>query len=158
MKLRGTKLEEKATCPVVFERPSGAIVFTLSAVLNTSDFDKIYPEPKPPKAIKKGIEFLNIKDPRYVAACEQRAIASTGWLVLETLKATPDLEWEKVKADDPNTWHLWKDELQEAGFSNGEIAYLVNKISEVNGLDEKRLDAARESFLSGQQLLEQVKE
>ncbi len=158
MKLRGTKLEERAVIPVVFERPSGSIVFTLSAVLNTSDFDKIYPEPKPPKAIKKGIEFLNVKDPRYVAACEQRAIASTAWLVMETLKATPELEWEKVKIDDPNTWHLWKDELIESGFSAGEISYLIGKISEVNGLDEKRLDAARESFLSGQQQPEQAKE
>lgn len=150
MKLKGQRVEEKALKVCVFERPSGNLVFKLSAVLNTSDFEKIYPIPRPPEIIVKGAKVLNPQDKRYVEAVAQRNASYTDWIILNTLAATEDLEWETVNMGDPNTWRNWRSELVSAGFSDGEIMYLVNTAVEVNGLDEARLEAARKSFLLGQ--------
>lgn len=149
MKLRGKTLDQKATKTIVFERPGEPVVFEAAAVLNTSDFDKICPPPTPPTIIKGDQRILNVEDARYKAALAERNVQYTSWLILQTLSATPELEWDKVKLDDPTTWHLWKDELTEAGLSDGEIAYILRTMMEVNALSEHRLDEARKSFLAG---------
>jgi hypothetical protein len=152
MKLRGRKLEERSAQELVFERPSGPIVFTLSAVMNTSDFDKIYPEPKPPMIIiKGGSKVANDRDKTYLASLSARNIGYMDWLVINTMAGTPELEWEQVKEGDPNTWNLWRKELSEAGMTDGEIAYIIKKTVEVNGLSEERLEEARKSFLQQRQ-------
>lgn len=150
MKLKGRR-PGKAEAFVVFERPTGNVVFKLSAVLNRSDFNKIYPPPVPPKRRMRGeAETFNTNDPRYIEALAVRNKAETCWLIMETLKDTEELEWEKVKADEPGTWHLWQEELAESGLSDGEINHLCNEIAAVNSLSEARLEKARQSFLLGQ--------
>lgn len=147
MKLKGRKLEERSVQHLVFERPSGQIVFTLSAVMNTSDFDKIYPEPRPPEIIVKGVKTLNTRNKDYLAALTHRNTAYMDWLVINSMAATEDLEWETLKEGDANTWHLWRKELTDAGFNDGEIMYIIKKAVEVNGLNEERLEEARRTFL-----------
>lgn len=152
MKLRGKKLEERASTLVVFERPSGPIVFELTAVLNTSDFDKIYPPPTPKVQIRTGgIKTYNTDDPVYKEALAERAKAYTAWLVMETLNVEANqLEWEKVDKGNPQTWKLWMDEMKESGLSDGEVIHLSRKVAEVNALNEDALEVARQSFLLGQ--------
>ncbi len=149
MKLRGQR-PGVATSPIVFERPTGPIVFLVSAVMNTSDFDKIYPEPTPPtRIIKGGIRVKNTDSPVYKDALALRNRAYTAWLVIQSLSSTEGLEWELVKMDDPNTWTSWQDDMKQGGLSDGECIYILKKVIEVNALDEVRLDEARNSFLLG---------
>jgi hypothetical protein len=74
------------------------------------------------------------------------------WMFLTSISATPDLEWETVKLNDPNTWENWRKELRDSGFSIPECNYLWSSFSEANSLDNSKIEEARERFLASQQI------
>ncbi|GAG59832.1 unnamed protein product, partial [marine sediment metagenome] len=56
-------------------------------------------------------------------------------------------DWEKVDVTDPSTWHLFRSEMREGGFSDVEIDRVMAGVISVNALSEAKIEAARERFL-----------
>jgi len=152
MKYKGEKLEGAAKEVIVIPRQSGDIVFTVKAILDYDELDKLDPKPEPKERILKGGERqLNVKDPKYIEALNKWATRKTYYMIIKSLEDTEDLEFETVKMSEPETWEKILEEFTEAGFTTGEISYITNKIMAVNGLDESKIQEATESFIAGQE-------
>lgn len=148
MKIAGRKIEGVNTETVIIPRGDGPdIVFICQAVLDDEPFVKLCPPPMPPKYTKPGnIVIENVKDPTYIAQTEEYARKKLAWTIIESLKATPDLEWEVVKPENSETWLKVWDELTESGFSAVEKTQILNGVLSANCLNEAKLEKAREAF------------
>lgn len=135
----------------VFPREGGPVVFKARAVLDYTAFNQLCPPPIPPFLKRPGQAAIkNISDPKYTLALQEYAEKKSSWMILESLKATPDLVWDTIKFDDSSTWKNWSKELEEAKFSQGEIQLILRAISRANSLDEAYLEEARKSFFLSQ--------
>jgi len=118
MKIHGIKIEGPANKTIVLPRSTGNLVFVLQAVLNVDDFDKTFPAPKPPVGVNAaGQKQIHTNDPKYKKAIDQWGTAKHHWMFLKSLSATPGLEWETIKSDDPETWTNYEEEFISAGLS-----------------------------------------
>lgn len=153
MRIAGKKIEGPNVELIAIPRGTGdPIVFRAQAIMDYSTFDKLVPEPKPPVKIMRGGKRVKDTDaPSFKQAQEEFATRRIAWMVIESLKATEGLEWEKIDYDDPTTWHLFEDELRESGFSHIEVQRIIQGVFAANCLDEEKLEAARESFLASLQ-------
>jgi hypothetical protein len=141
---------------VVFERGvNPAIVLELRAIQSYDEFDKLFPPPKPPRAVRRGETepFDDVTDAVYLAKLEERSKALSNYTFIKTIVGPAGIEWEKVKMNDPATWHLFSDELLELGLNAFEINALMKKIVAVSLIDEDSMQAARDAFLASKQLL-----
>lgn len=151
MKMNGMKLECPNEVFIVLPRRDGDIVFKAKAIMDFGEFDKLCPEPNPPvKVLRGGKKEINRLDKDYVRACNELNENRMAWIVLKSLEATENLEWETVNMLVPDTWKNYAQELKDSGFSIIEINKIVNLALEANALDESKLQAAREAFLAGQ--------
>lgn len=149
MKIANREFRKPYEIVQVIPREDGPVVFKARAVLDFSNFDKLCPLPSPPFIRRPGEPTAqNVEDPKY----KQKLIAwsqkRSAWLVLESLKATVDLIWEKVKADDSETWALWSKELEDGFFTQNEINLIYRAVARANSLDENHLEQARKDFLA----------
>lgn len=151
MKIAGKKIEGRNTEVIILPRPLGTdIVLRAEAVLSMERFTKLCPEPLPPMRIKPGgVKEAVTNDPAYQNELTFYQTKRLAFLILESLKATPDLEWETVKEDDPNTWVLWEKELTDSGISAIEVGRIRTGVFSANCLNEQLLETARETFLRG---------
>ena len=150
MKLNGKKLEGPAVETVILPREDGDLVFRCQAVLDFKEFDIIVKEPIPPMITKRG-ETVAVADPtdkEYKKATEQYIFQRFNWMILKSLEATPNLEWETVKANDPETWGKIEDELRAAGLAQAEVGRILLGATTANGLNEARIKEARARFFS----------
>lgn len=153
MLLKGQKLGKVRTDYAVFKRPDGDVVLHLNPIPDPSEFEKIYPQPEvPTKMGKGGAKIQRLDDPGYLEKLKSYSEAKWAWIILQTIKDTPELEFEVVKLEDPNTWTKYREELKESGFTEGELLYLTRRILETNSLDQSKLDEARDAFLAEQSL------
>jgi len=154
MKIAGRKIEGPNVETIIIPRGDGPpIVFIAEAVLDDEPFNKLCPLPKPPAITKPGnMVVYNIEDPAYKKQLQAYAEKKTAWLVIASLRATPNLEWEIVRYDDSETWLKVYEELKQAGFSVSEINRIVNGIMSANCLNEAKLAQARETFFRSQQV------
>jgi len=151
MKINGKKLDGPSIEVVVIPRQSGEIVFRAQAVLDYSDCDKLNPMPQAPKRLMRGGEVQeNVEDPKYIKAVDVWATRKFYWMFVKSLEATEGLEWETVKLDKPETWELYKKEMQDSGFSPGEIARVEMCVTDACGLNQTKIDEATKRFLAGQ--------
>ncbi len=150
MKINGEKVSGSDIIEVVvFPRQTGNIVFKARVVLNFDTFEMLCPEPEPPvNVFPTGEVKKQVLDPTYIEARDTWAERRTNWLILESIKATPNLEWETVVADDPKTWGNFQTELTESGFSGVEITRLIGCVISVCGLDQEKIDKATKDFLA----------
>jgi len=152
MRIKGKLIGAPKPRPCVIERENEQFVFTISAVLDYKEFDELCPTPKPPKALKPGGKVtVNTDSPRYLEALTKYSEKKTSWLLIQAISDTDGLEWERVDLQDPETWSLYMEELKGSGLTEGEIAYLINQVYEVNSLDESKMTEARERFISSQE-------
>lgn len=153
MKLQGKSISplKPVIIPIVrnSDDPADNLYFSASVVIDYADFEKLAPAPKPPQIIRPGgARSVNVEDPTYKKNIHEWNMLRTHWMILKSLAATPGLEWNKVKLDDPATWHLYEEEMREDGMSDSEIGRVINGILEANGLDDAKVDAARKAFLA----------
>lgn len=152
MKLHGIKIEGPASKTIVFPRSTGNIAFVLQAVLEADEFDKVLSIPKPPvRLLKGGQKQVFIDDPEYRKKMEKWGTAKHHWMFLKSISATPGLEWETIKVDDPETWTNYETELIAAGLTEPERLRIMQAYIEVQGLDDKKIEEATNSFLAGLQ-------
>lgn len=158
MKIKGKKLSNPNREIIAIPRAgSDDIIFIAEAILDYEEFDAMIPEPKPGvKVMKGGEKVLDFDSPNYKSELKNYGIKRYQWMVLKSLRATPDLEWETVNYGDPSTWHNYEKELKDAGFSNVEFNRILKGVSDANCLNEEKVEEARKRFLAGieQALLE----
>jgi hypothetical protein len=150
MKLKGIKIEGPQEHIIVLPRQRGEnLVFKFVAVLDFTDFENLCPVPKPRQVTKPGGQkSLLLDDPKYLEALGIWAERKTHYSFLRSISATDNLEWETVNMGDPETWQNYETELTEAGLTEPERVRLLNVYSEVQGLDQRKIDEATESFLA----------
>ena len=149
MKLKGQNVETPYIDYVVFPRQDEDIIFTIQAVLNYDEFDAICPRPKPPVIVsrKKG-KIQDVEAAPFLDALNEWVTRKANWTYLKSLQATEELEWDSIDMADPDTWENIEDELTEACFTAAERLRLIQSINVVNGLDETKIEEARERFLA----------
>lgn len=152
MKIHGIKIEGPASKTIVFPRSTGNIAFVLQAILNADEYDKLYPPPKPElRILPGGQKQIMQDDPDYRKKLDKWGTAKHHWMFLKSIAATPGLEWETIKSDDPETWTNYEAELIAAGLTEPERLRIMQAYIEVQGLDEKKIEEATNSFLAGLQ-------
>lgn len=157
MKMKGHSFDAPNRELCILPRSGGDVVFYADAVLDWDEFDRVYPVPKPPSVIKPGgITEVDYENPAYVAKLMKRNELRMAWLVLKSLENTPDLEWETIDMQKPNTWMNFQKELKDAFFSTAEIARIQTAVLEANSISESRIQEARENFARGQRALKAV--
>lgn len=154
MKLVGHDLKGPRVRLIVIPREPEPIVLKARAVLDWQPAEDMLPIPSPRASLRPGQDQGNptllTNEPAYLEALNKRGLQLQNWIVIESLKATEGLTWDRVKENDPETWGLYRVELKEAGFSPSEISYIILEVYRTNSLNESMLIEARESFLAGQ--------
>ena len=146
MKLAG-KTESRVAQVLVLPRHDGDLVFKAGPVKSYEDFTKMVPQPEPPQVLVAGGKTItNTDDPDYNSSMMKWAELQTHYMIIESLKQTPDLEWETVEADMPNTWGNYAEELRSFGLVETEIVRLINLVKAANGLDDDLITEARDRY------------
>lgn len=148
MKIKGKKILGANREIIAIPRGEGDdIVFIAEAVLDHKLFDKLCPVPKPQLKKIDGVDVPDFDDKNYKKNILRYSEKKTTWLILTALKATPELEWEQVNFNDPSTWALFRKELNDSGFSDLEVNRIINGALTAQGLNEAKIEAARDRFL-----------
>lgn len=151
MKYKGKKLDGPPVEVVVIPRQTEELVFKAQAVLNYDDFEKLAPVPTPPKVVRPGgIESYDTEDKKYNESMDDWASLKFHWMILKSLQATEELEWETVNMSDPSTWDKYESEMAEAGLSPAEIDRIKAAVIDACGLNQAKIDEATKRFLAGQ--------
>ena len=150
MKVGGVEVKGPAEEVLVLLRPTAEdIVFRAQAVMDTTEFDRLVPEPKAKSRLVGGEGWKeHLDDPNYIKAMVLYGELRFAFLVLASLEPSK-IEWDTVEMDTPSTWCNWSKELSDAGLSQTEINRVIGCVSAANALDEAKLEAARQSFLRG---------
>lgn len=149
MKLHGKKIDP-ATETLVLPRATGDLVFIATAVPSYENFEKLCPHPVPPTIKRPGeVDAQDTTDKAYVKAINLWAEYRTAWMIIESLKATPGLEWETITENTPASWPNFQKELESSGLSSNEVMRVINIVLDANGLNEKKIEAATKNFLAG---------
>jgi hypothetical protein len=149
MKLKGKKVEGLHKEVIVLPRNKEDIILWAQAVLDYEPFFKLCPMPEPKvRNYPDGRKVADVEDPNFKKALHEWAGHKTTFMILKSLEATPELEWETVNLSDFSTWNNWKSELRTAGIAPNEIEYIVEQVAKANALSEEHLEAAKQRFLS----------
>jgi hypothetical protein len=152
MKYKGKVVKGKNQEIIPIPRKDGDIIFIAEAIQDWTEFEKFLAPPKPPVIFKPGgIKIEKDKDKKYLEALDEFNEQRTNYLIVASLQATPELEWETVQIDNPSTWKNIRKELTAADFTDLEIGRIWQGVMKANSLDENMIDEARDRFLLGQQ-------
>lgn len=142
-------LDEDGT-PVI-ETENGDMVFVVKPVRDYEVFEAMCPPPKGQEKIgKNGQKFEDVESPEYKTAFTAWLETRTAWMILQSIRDTPDIEFEIVKMTEPATWLRLEDELEESGILPMERLRLIGAVLNVNGLNQDKIEKARASFLAKQ--------
>jgi len=152
MRINGKNLDGPVPLVVVIPRANGNVVFKAKAVQDYSDFDALCPKPEAPQIMRPGgATSVDVTDKDYLAAMGEYSTKKVDWIILESLSATDDLEWETVVKSEPDTWGNYEKELTVAGFLDSEQQKIVGIVVDINGLNESLIEEATKGFLASQQ-------
>ncbi len=157
MKINGKQLDSPGGDIIVFPRIDEDIILKVGCVLDYEPFNTMIPLPKAPQILLRGQTQYspNVEDPEYNKALDKYSALKTHWMVLKSLEANEDLEWETVDMTDPETWGNYIQELETGGFCDNHVAKIINTVAAVNGLNEDMMEAAKKRFLAMQLAQEQ---
>lgn len=148
MKIKGQRLSAPSVAVIPVIRNNEEYIFQVQPVLDYTDFETLCPHPKAPILKKPSGEVSDVTDPAYIKLMEKWAQKMTSWMMIKSLEATEGLEWETVKLNEPDTWVLWDKELMDSGLTARELNKLVLAIMDVCGLNEAKVEEARQRFLA----------
>lgn len=154
MKIKGKKLSGPYVVTVVLPREEGNIVFKAQAVLDFEEFEQLCPRPMAPEIVRPGnVRSRDTTDKIYQKKLTEWSENQVHWMVIQSLKATPELEWETLKDNDPSTWSNYQQEMKEAGISIAEQARIIDAVMTASGLNQDKIDEATKAFLAMEQKL-----
>lgn len=149
MKIVGVDLEAPREEILVLPRGKQDVVIKAVPVLSYDDFDNLCPVPMAPIVLLPGnIQQRNIEDPEFKKANDTWSRQRIDWMILKSLEPS-QISWDTIKMDDPTTWGNFFDEFKKAQFSEREINLVIELVFRACGLDQKKIEAATESFLAG---------
>jgi len=149
MKIGGQEVPKDPNYELVpLLRAGQTFMLKLQTVTDFSERDTMLPEPKPSKVLKPGgKETVNLHDPEYLRARNEHTGKMFNWVVLKAL-APSEIEWETVDMGDPNTWENWEKELKANGCTDADLGRIIQSVFNVQGLDQDKIDKARDDFLA----------
>lgn len=151
MKFRGEAIPAPEPELIVLTRNGVDYPFYAQAVTDFDEFELVCPKPEPGFIQRPGEKAVpDISSPEYSAKVVEWSKRRTAWMIIKSLSATKDLEWEQVKMDDPSTYTLYEKELAET-FSQVEINMLIQGVMAANAMDEDKMHEARKRFLASEQ-------
>jgi hypothetical protein len=133
---------------LVLPRTPEPVVFRAVALPNMDEFFKLCPEPKPPGKLTKDGWIPDPKAPGYLEILEKHAEQRLGYMMIRSL-APSEIEWDTVEVHNPKTWSRWQNDLLSAGLTQVEVNRVAQLVTDANGLNEAKLERAREVFLRG---------
>lgn len=152
MKYKGKKIEGPNEEIVVIPRGDDIedFVFICRAVPNYDNFDKLVKEPTPRIITRAGETKSSplLDEPEYKEKLKEYELQRLSWLIVQSLKATKDLEWDTVDFNNPKTWDNYDNELRASGFSSIEVGRIIRGVMIANSLDQRKVDEARQHFLA----------
>jgi hypothetical protein len=150
MKIAGKKIEGLNIEEIIIPRGNGDdIILKAEAIATFEEFDGLCPRPKPRIGKNRQGETIQMtNEPSHITAMNQYAERRVQYMVIKSLMATPEFEWETIELDKPDTWKNYQTELVASGFSDGEIARILTSVMSASGLDEAKVEAARKRFLA----------
>lgn len=150
MKVNGIPVTAPPDEVLVLPREGSPLVFKARAVDSWDEFNKLCKEPEPPKIqTKEGVQD-DYDDKGYKSALVSYYAKQNAYLLIKSLEPS-NIEWTKVKLDNPNTWTLWSEEMRDAGLTPKEAERIVQLCIDANCLNEAKLEAARKAFLQTHQ-------
>jgi hypothetical protein len=150
MKVKGKKLEGRNKVIIPILRPEGNTILIAEAIDNYNEFDKLVQFPIAPiRTLPGGVKESYTADPAFLDRLAEYSNMRSNYIIIKSLSATPDIEWETVDITKPDTWINIRKELRESGLIESEVVRIINCISEANGLDDKVIERARNDFLAG---------
>jgi hypothetical protein len=128
------------------------LVIKAQAVLDMDEFDTLYPAPVPPTVViaKTSERRPDVADKNYLKRMDEHNELRFNYMIIKSLQATPGLEWDTVKMEDPSTWKNYVEDLKNAGISAPERNRIQLAVYEANALSEDRLKEARDRFTRSQ--------
>ena len=123
------------------------LIFILTPVESYDKFNELCPIPKPP-ILKKagGVEVPDIENDAYVNQLTAYATLQSAYIMLSSLKNTPDLVFETVDPEKPSTWDNYKQEMRDFGLSEQEMLRILRAVQGANSLDDGLVDEARNRY------------
>jgi hypothetical protein len=97
-----------------------------------------------------GIQSQDIENADYKRKMHDWSMRKYDWMVLKSLQATEELEWETVNISEPSTWSGWRKEMESAGLSNMEVSRIEGIVIDACGLNQSKIDEATKRFLADQ--------
>lgn len=120
------------------------MVIEVVAVVNFDKFEELVPKPIIKYVTKAtGEKYTEVDKESEAKYSELRF----HFLVLQSLKATPDLVFDTVDDSKPETWANWQAELKEANFSPGEVNKIIDTILVAQSLNDEKIEKATADFL-----------
>lgn len=149
MKFKGQKALGPKPEYIVIPRGDDNIVFIAKPILDYSGFEAICPRPVPPGILfPDGRKGQDLESPEFRAKLQEYIALRTDWYIINALRETPDMEWESVDYSSPDSWKNWRTELTEF-LTEREVNSLLDGIATANGLNQEKIEAAKERFLVG---------
>ena len=152
MKYKGKKVEGPNEEVVVIPRGNDVedFIFICRAVPDYDDFDQLVKEPKPRSIVRAGETKSSplLDEPEYKEKLKKYELQRLSWLIIQSLKATEDLEWDTIDFNNPETWDNYDEELRASGFSSIEVGRIIRGVMIANSLDQRKVDEARQHFLA----------
>lgn len=153
MKVGGVPIDGPKKVTLVLPRENGDLIFHFVAVSDDSEFEKLYPEPVPPKTFLTATQETkpDYDDDNYKASIIAFRKARQAWLVIKSMEPS-NIEWDLVKMADPNTFDLWNEDFKQAGLSISEVNAVWAHYLKANIVTDEMLQEARMRFLASQGL------
>lgn len=149
MKFKGQKALGPKPEYIVIPRGDDDIVFIAKPILDYSGFDALCPRPVPPGILfPDGRKGQDLESPEFRNKLNEYLQLRTNWYIINALRETPEMEWETVNYSDPSTWENWRKEFDEF-LTEREINSVLDGIAVANGLDQAKIEEAKERFLVG---------
>lgn len=151
MKIKGIDLKAKPYDELTVHVLGQPVTFRAGVVSNHEDFKRMHPEPKAPiRTDRQGNKVPVLNDPSFVKKLEARNEAQAIYTIKKSLEEhTPDLSWEFLDDAelDTLTFDNLDKEFSEMGMPLTTAARVVNLATSANGLSEKMVSLARDTFL-----------
>lgn len=148
MKIGGVELKGPNIEILVIPRPDGDIVIKAQTVRNFKEFEALVSVPQAPGVRTKDGFKRDTKDPNFKSDTKRYEDLKFAYMVIKSIEPS-EIEWQKTDISKPSTWLGWDEELQEAGLSEVETNKITVTVLAANSLDERKMQAARDSFLLG---------
>lgn len=146
--IQATK-EQALYGPLCFKRMQGEkevfLTFYARPVWDFDEFRALVPKPENSYgAYVKGGWQTDDNHPAYLDELNQYVKLRSWYITLKSLEPS-QIEWEKVRPNDPKTWKHIDDEISGL-LSVFEAIELRNLVNEANALDDSKLEENRQTF------------